>query len=256
MGTCKIPGFYREIVPDAPNFPGFYKAIQRSVTSQGLAGYTLLKAKSGEFGHRNFQSIYVHDVTTPQWASGIEQEGVGGKGRANYNVLTVKIRRLPSDPDFISNMQSFQLKNWPLMANATMAPIRLFDHQYSTDDFGFWLPGICTDTNYATNTAAAITTTAGGSPTAVVGITSNPTGTASGGAGVSSSPTATPGGLISTTTSKPTAITPAPTGTSAGAVGGVSSTISKADGMKIGYMSGDGSFWSIFGSILGAILML
>jgi hypothetical protein len=42
-------------------------------------------------------------------------------------------------------------------------------------DFGFWLPGFCTNTNYATETAAASSTMAGASATAVVGLTSSPT---------------------------------------------------------------------------------
>ena len=47
-------------------------------------------------------------------------------------------------------------------------------------DFTFWLPGICTDTNYATDTAAASSATAGASTT-VVGLTGTPTVTTSGG---------------------------------------------------------------------------
>jgi hypothetical protein len=46
-------------------------------------------------------------------------------------------------------------------------------------DFGFWLPGLCTDANYATNTAAG-STTAGGSATAVGGLTGTPTITSTG----------------------------------------------------------------------------
>ena len=46
-------------------------------------------------------------------------------------------------------------------------------------DFDFWLPGLCTNTNYAADTVAA--SSAGASATAVVGLTSTPTITTSGG---------------------------------------------------------------------------
>jgi hypothetical protein len=51
----------------------------------------------------------------------------------------------------------------------------------ASTDFDFWLPGFCTNTNYATDTAAAGSTTAGASATTVVGLTGTPTGTTSGG---------------------------------------------------------------------------
>jgi hypothetical protein len=48
-------------------------------------------------------------------------------------------------------------------------------------DFDFWLPGFCTNTNYATDTAAASSTMAGASTTAVGGLTGIPTVTTSAG---------------------------------------------------------------------------
>jgi hypothetical protein len=47
-------------------------------------------------------------------------------------------------------------------------------------DFDFWLPGFCTDTEYATETAAGMSTTAGGSST-LIGLTGIPTVTSTGG---------------------------------------------------------------------------
>ncbi|KAE9374253.1 hypothetical protein N431DRAFT_335436 [Stipitochalara longipes BDJ] len=118
-------------------------------------------------------------------------------------------------------------------------------------DFDFWLPGFCTNSDFATGTAAVSSTTAGVTTTTAVGFT----GTTTRETGFSSSPTLNPGGLINTTISNRTSTTSAPTSTSAGAAGHVSSTSSKAEGMKMGYISGDASFWSIIGSILSAILI-
>jgi hypothetical protein len=42
-------------------------------------------------------------------------------------------------------------------------------------DFDFWLPGFCTNSNYATNAAPAASTTVGGSATVVAGLTGIPT---------------------------------------------------------------------------------
>jgi hypothetical protein len=48
-----------DITLDTPQFPDFSKAIQRSVSTEGLLGYKLLKAKSSEFGHEDFLGTYL-----------------------------------------------------------------------------------------------------------------------------------------------------------------------------------------------------
>lgn len=48
-----------KILLDTPDFPEFSKAIERSVSTDGLLGYKLLKAKSGEFGHDDFKGTYL-----------------------------------------------------------------------------------------------------------------------------------------------------------------------------------------------------
>jgi hypothetical protein len=47
-------------------------------------------------------------------------------------------------------------------------------------DFDFWLPEFCTDTEYATETAAGMSTAGGGSST-LIGLTGIPTVTSTGG---------------------------------------------------------------------------
>jgi hypothetical protein len=48
-----------EIVLDITDFPYFSKAIQRSVSTKGLLGHTLLEAKSKEFGPEDFSATYL-----------------------------------------------------------------------------------------------------------------------------------------------------------------------------------------------------
>jgi len=47
------------ILLNTPDFPDFSKAIQRSVSTEGLLGWNLLKAKSTEFGKDNFKGTYL-----------------------------------------------------------------------------------------------------------------------------------------------------------------------------------------------------
>lgn len=47
------------ILLDTPHFPDFSKAIERSVSMEGLLGYKLLKAKTGEFGQDDFKETYL-----------------------------------------------------------------------------------------------------------------------------------------------------------------------------------------------------